>query len=93
MEHSTDERSVILQPSDMRRDGRPSRAELEVIAGVVDAHTQVIADLSATVAKQSAILWGIVQKLGITPEELQGYCNDMAEQVKAELEKKRDVVV
>ena len=85
---ASDDRSYIIQPSDMRRDGRPSRAEFSVHEGVIDAHTQVIASLSATVAKQSAILWGIVKKLGITPEELQGYCDDMAAQVKQELEKK-----
>ena len=87
---AADDLKYILNPSDMRRDGRPSRAELEVIAGVVDAHTIAISDIGSTQAKMTAIVWGIVQKLGITPEELQGYCNDMAAQVKAELEKKRD---
>lgn len=88
--NSTDyeNRNVIIEPGDLRRDGRPSRAEFQVMAGVIDAHTATISGISITQAKMSAIVWGIVKKLGITPEELQSYCDDMAAQVKTELEKK-----
>ena len=83
------ETKYIIQPGDLRRDGRPSRAEFTQLASAVDALTAVLTRCIEVINKQNAIVWGIVKKLDIKPEELQAYADDMGKAVDRELEQNR----